>query len=466
MKPFQASLADQLDQWCDAGAAHIVETDDVVVVADLDSLRAQALVSLLTVGGWPVSIYDSTEEEVGTGGIQPDFGPFVVRFEKPKFEQARVVTRAGLSTWLEGESPAGVLQVAQISAPIETYTMALAPWGDRYDYEPMPMAANPRHFVKEVGNSRLVVQDLGPWVLREGARSGYGDPAIKQWRDRSASVLVHSVADEVESDGSFLFRGPPTLKFRRPERLTERMTEDDFCALHEMARWTYASEAEAETRRSYIAAEIGRTAFSEDDDPAALAKIAARRALECARIAHQVGVQKISLDTMKALADLRKAVSDETARLSESARQLAGSVTGALFTGIAVMAARLSMNLASRAFDFAVVGIAVVLLLYVAALVVSGWVFLDLQRRLRSDWRQRLYRYLPEAEYRQLVTAPAQSAERAYRTAAWMAVTIMILLALLMTAIAFPEEPLKAVKWVAGLTGTGFAPAPAAPGGH
>lgn len=58
--------------------------------------------------------------------------------------------------------------------------------------------------------------------------------------------------------------------------------------------------------------------------------------------------------------------------------------------------------------------IAAIVALYLIAVTLSGWQYLTLQKRLRAQWRQRLYRFIPNEDYIAMVTTPAKQAERPY----------------------------------------------------
>ena len=147
-------------------------------------------------------------------------------------------------------------------------------------------------------------------------------------------------------------------------------------------------------------------------------------AWESAQIAYQMALADTSRDTLKVLGDLRKAISDETAKLSDQARQLATSVAGALATGLGLVAARIAV----KASPGVVAAIMVVVAIYVAAVIISGWQFIVLQRNLRQAWQPRLYRFLPDGEYKRMVTDPAQRAERAFSYTAWLGGFAVLLL--------------------------------------
>ncbi|TIV70763.1 MAG: hypothetical protein E5V79_06450, partial [Mesorhizobium sp.] len=88
-----------------------------------------------------------------------------------------------------------------------------------------------------------------------------------------------------------------------------------------VATWVYENDRELENRHGLLAAEVARTSF-RDGDAQALAGVLGT-AFEGARIAYNFGVTQQSKDTLKALGDLRKTVSDDATKLSETTRTLA-----------------------------------------------------------------------------------------------------------------------------------------------
>ncbi len=137
------------------------------------------------------------------------------------------------------------------------------------------------------------------------------------------------------------------------------------------------------------------------------------------------------------MSDLRKAVSDEATKLSDTTRQLATAVAGALFGGIALIVARLTVPTPGAPLSVAIALIGIVLALYVAAMIVTGWTFMKLQGDLRSEWRSRLYRFVPESDYQALVETPAKSAEDGFKTAAWISIVMTGLLFVAFFVVAF-----------------------------
>lgn len=447
MSQFEITLADKIDLWAAEGHVLVTEAAGRISLRRLQAGHVQELIRLMAFENWDFEIYDETEERVSEASIADGFPPFRASITIPNDAAARVLTKTGLKGRLQqvDAEPDTVIRLPSLSAPIDTFRLRLAPWNDDTAFEAVALVANPRQFVRETGDIRVVASDLGPWVLRSEARiKDFADSRVKIWAEMSASRLLHSLADDVASDGSFTFRGPPALQFDLFSDISH-VSIEGFHGLHDLVRWVYESQTEAESRKVFVAGEIIRSSYSGHDS-VQIAEVSGSL-LYGARIANQLGLQKISIDAIKAMSELRKAVSDEATRLSEATRSLANSVAASLLAGIGVIAARLSVAVSGQAVDFAVVAVAVVSFMFVAAVALSGWRFLSIQRQLRSEWRERLYRYLSPEEYERMVVSPAVAAERIFQYAAWASLLCALLNSTALYLAAYPTHAASVWRW-------------------
>lgn len=81
-----------------------------------------------------------------------------------------------------------------------------------------------------------------------------------------------------------------------------------------------------------MANDIARSAGGNGDDLQVLLNNLSD-SLEGAKVAYQVSLSDLGRDMLKTLADLRKAVTEETAKVTDATRQLVTSVSGALAIG-------------------------------------------------------------------------------------------------------------------------------------
>lgn len=434
MEPWLKELGRTLDGWAAQRRVILTESDKSVVVGGLSAVDAMKLVRAAAQHALPIVIEDATAAVVGPGDVAAEFEPFKVSLDKPAKPAnfSAVLTDTAFRDWLSRPPESNVLWSAQLSEAFETQNVRFAPWGDTSAFEPTQQPSTARKVVRESGSVSVVPGDLRSWLLNEGSEPPWDDTA-KIWIDIAAQSLFRSLCNEVEADGVVMFRGPPVVRYSANRLASAVMTAAGFAALQAASRWVFQTDREVETRHGLLTAELARTNVGSSD-AALLFEVGSAPALEGAKIALQLGLHKLSLDSLKALADLRKAVADETAKLSDATRQLATAVAGALFAGIGIITARLTMAINGPIVAAAILILGVVLCAYVAAVIVSGVQFVGIQRDLRSQWRERLYRFLPEAEYEAMVSKPAAKSERAFKTAA---VISGILAALLLCAVVF-----------------------------
>jgi hypothetical protein len=190
------------------------------------------------------------------------------------------------------------------------------------------------------------------------------------------------------------------------------------------AIWVYENDRELENRHALLAAEVARTSL-RGGTLTDLAQTLAP-AMESAKIAYNFGVTQQSKDTLRALADLRKAVSDDTAKLSETTRSLSAAVIGAVFGHIGLVVARLSLSATAPYVREAALIVAWILAIYVGGMMGSGFHYIS-QRQLRQNWRQKLYRFLSAGDYAAMVDLPAARAERAFKIASAIGALMVVL---------------------------------------
>lgn len=335
-----------------------------------------------------------------------------------------ILTRTGLAAALVRPGLGGRVWLHALHQAFETHSVRFAPWGDATAFATADDAApSPRKFVRVLDDGTRFPDDLGRWLLRdpESAIAGRG---IDPWRRMAIERLSQAVANEIEPDGNLLFRGPPATRFTPSAGALVEASGLE--ALQKAARWVFENPREAENRHGLFSAEVARTALS-GGTATDLASIS-RTALEGAKIAYNFGVTQQSRDTLKALSDLRKAVSDETSKLGENTRSLATAVAGSVVANLGIIIARLTMPATSNWVPVAAITIGLVLAIYVGSIIWSGAHYLGLQSMLRTEWRQRLYRFLDDDEYERMVSTPVAKAEKGFWIACCIAAVMTVLL--------------------------------------
>ncbi|PYE42636.1 hypothetical protein DFI02_106211 [Rhizobium sp. PP-F2F-G20b] len=393
--------------------ANLLEGPQSVAVSNLGAEQARGLASVCRSGAFTCSIADEAGTRWDEDDVDEGFAPFRLVIGKPTNENGIlcVLTEHGFRTMLaEPDHGEPRWWVAGLQAPIRTWSTLFLPWGESLPkLDPIP-TKNPRYFVREYSAERSAPNSVGRWLLRDPERDlGVSDACRDRWAEVASDALTLCLPNEIDPEsGALKFRGPSRLVLERPssEQMAEFVTGRGFLLLQNAIAWVFENERETETRHTLLAAELARSAALNRSTTAVLEENL-YSALEGARIAYEMHLMSVGNDTLKALADLRKAVTEEIGKTTEATRQTSAAVASALAVGLGLLAAKTTATV-SPGLVMALMCVAVVYVLMVA---VSGGLHVFFQRKARRSWQERLYRFLPKIEYKQLVTDPITSSE-------------------------------------------------------
>lgn len=409
-----------LDNWIDDGRAQVLEGAANVTVTGLTVALAQELFAALVALAWPRELFDAAQEPAGVDDLDEDMGPFRLTFVKPAAGvDTRMLTRSGFTEALKGET-LGVWQLAFCNASFSSGLASFSPWGQGDVFAPATETKSPLDLVREGSEARLVPADVRKWLVRGRVNSElWQDAAFAIFASLSAPALLRSLASEVVGPSALVFNGPPRLNLALPGDVLDKLGLVGFTALLKAVAWVYEDRSSAEQRHALFAAEAARSITRAEPIGEAFAS-AGSDILEGARLSFQLSQSEISREAIKAQGDLRKSIADDTAKAAEGTRTVAGAIAVAIATGVGLVAARTT----TTAEPWVLSLVAAIVGLYLAAVAISGWMHLGLQRRLRSQWRNRFYRFIPADDYKAMVTDPAKDAERPYHVMAGIALVV------------------------------------------
>ena len=441
-------LAEQLDVLAAQANAHINEGEESITVSNL---RADATLRVLAtcVGlGWECSVFDEEQTPTEPGNIVEDFEPFRLTLRKPDHAEQTldILTSVGLSQWLEKGHEATRWRIAGLSKPLFTQVRQYSGWAlpavnsAAAAITTAPVTKSPRALVRESGALKIVPGDIRPWLLLDQAQFDLNEPFHKLWAMKAFDALVHTLANEIDPvNHSLIFKGPPKLILQPPQSTAITIQEfgmDAFLQLQTAAHWVYENTREAEVKHSLLAMEIARSG-RENGHAADYLKANLPTSLESAKIAYQMSLSELGKDTLKSLGDLRKAITEETAKATDATRQTITAVSGALAVGVGLVAARLSTTINPWLINM----VMLIATGYIGLIVYSGWSFISLQRELRKDWQPKLYRFLPQDEYNKMVAAPAKKSERVFTYSAAIGLGAVIAMFVGVSIFSFVSEP-------------------------
>lgn len=442
------ALAERLSALATQANAHIHESDDSVTVSNLCADATLAIFATCLELGWACAVFDQENNPTEPENIVEDFEPFRVTIQKPHRpdETLNILTSAGLLHWLDKGHDAIRWRIAGLSKPLSTQLRLYTKW-EIPDVDSTttavvvsPVTKSPRALVRDLGSLKVVPVDIRAWLLKDHSQFDLDDPVHKLWGAKAFDALVHALANEIEAESnSLVFKGPPKLILQPPnstEDTVQSFGVDAFLCLQTVADWVYENSREAEIKHSLLATEIARSGRDNGSADYYL-KANLPVALESAKIAYQMSLSELGKDTLKSLGDLRKAITEETAKATDATRQTITAVSGALAVGVGLVAARLSTDINPWL-------ISMVMLIatgYIGMIIYSGWKFISLQRELRRDWQPKLYRFLPRDEYQKMVAIPAKKSEKVFKCSAVIGMVAVIVMFLCLTIFSFVGGP-------------------------
>jgi hypothetical protein len=194
-------------------------------------------------------------------------------------------------------------------------------------FAPIEMLADPRKFSQDFTGAETVVPDLRAWIeVSPPCETG---ATYEVWKALAGRRLLAALADRVSGIATALeyyFGGPPSCSVV----LDDAEIDGLFERLKNGASWVFVEgQRDTDTRHLLLANEWARS--YRKDKPGEIGD----GAVESAKGAYSAYVKAGSKETLKAIADLRKAVVDETQKISQRAQDLAG----AMWKDLAVAAA-------------------------------------------------------------------------------------------------------------------------------
>jgi hypothetical protein len=419
-------LAERLDTWFSTEGVSVTENGDRLTVRQLSGLRALELLGLLDEAALPIIQVRDAGGPLERAHVDEGSRNVQVQADLPAAPAGveRILTLAAFRESLRRDALPGRIWVRHLARPFETLSARFGPWGDGEREAPVSTCSTPLKVMRALGPYDAVDADLCRWLLADPETFETPESsAYLVWRARAGLALARSIANEIEHNGDLLFRGPPLSRFN--VTVEHDLPQSEFMNLQRAVRWTYANSHELEQRHTLISAEIARVAL-RSGDLQNLAEVAGP-ALDGARIAYAFGVQQQSRETLKALSDLRKAVLDEAAKLTDITRGLVAAVAGAVLGGVGLMVARVALPNTGVFVRSAALLLGLVLVLHVLGTIISGAMFVSFQKSLRKQWRSRLYAFLGDTDYKTLVTDPVAKAEKAFWVSAGVGATLTTL---------------------------------------
>lgn len=309
-----------------------------------------------------------------------------------------------------------VIWVAADFRPFETFSSLISPWnGPRVRANPVEPPERPRKLVRDLTGLRTP-EDIGPWLLISAPSAS--SPVYSAWTRVASSRLAAALPSEIRRNGGseeVVLKGPRSAPIPCANPSGTEL-EALFPLLNDAAHWIYPVRREAETKFQFlnnhlsIAWQEGRTW------PAGAAGVLIS-SLASAKEAYAFYLQDQSKDALKTLGDLRKALQEEVAKAQTATRDLLTSLWRDVAIAGVVLALKsptFSQISASEVLRWVTLGTAILLSLSLVVTIVSNARFNGIADKGRRDWRARLYAFMSEEDWQNLVEQPIGKGRRTY----------------------------------------------------
>lgn len=424
------ALAELLDTLASEHGVWINETPDCVLTSRLDACCAGRLATAVERLGWCYQLVDSANNPFTLASLDDDFAPYRLTLHKvpPRDDGALyLLTATGFSDTLDRGHPADRWRLARLEHSFTTQGRAYGNWQAPLSFNKAAETQPPRTLVRETAANRRVPEDIRFWLLAQHSHIDMTDPLHSIWASKAFDALTRALANELGADsGALMFHGPPALRLPACDLPPAQLPQIDplgFSQLQSAAQWVYELSREAALRHSMLSAEIAR-AGREPCEPARYFAAHLANALDSAKTVYQLYMSGLGIDTLNSLTALRGSVCDDAARTTEATQQALTKVAAALGVGLTVIATRISSDIS----PWLVFAAMLVACIYCFIELWAGWRLIQIRRKARDAWHPRLYRFLPSADYREMVTAPTEHSECVYLWSTGVGFLMVVLL--------------------------------------
>lgn len=415
------------------------------VAGVLDRAALEAWQRIADGGDWlQVSCVDESEDLVRPEDVlEGDRVRLSIRYDAGA-HAAYVFTPEGWRSFLLGErAPYGVsvVRLAFDDAAFATDGFDVEPWfgPPRPETPPEPSPdTGPRRQVRCQASNLMAPRSIRPWLLK--GEAPVGSVGYETWRGIATDMVVRSLPTELYRDDTVArvaLSGQPPRRIDLGEAPTG---PDTFAILQRAAAWVYTQGSDIEVRHTFLTSELAREWSPGQTFGAGLPDRLAT-ALDSASLVYKAHLRTGSKDILKALADLRKTLSDEVQKLMQQTRDLSAGVWRDVAVVIGLNALRAATDMTKAPVDagklsWVYVMVAGYVGLSYAMSVRTNARFLKATEDSRLAWRSKLYAFLDEEDYKALAKRPLDDAVAAYRTTQrWTtAVVGLVILGLLYVA--------------------------------
>lgn len=330
-------------------------------------------------------------------------------------------TLAGFEHWLLQFSAGQAIDarrlcvwVAASFAPFASYQHAIRPFGaDRSLPTIEQLPEKPWKLVRDMTHA-YTPASISPWLVLQPPSAD--SEVYAAWAAVATRNLAFCLPAEIRGEGTdveAILRGGRSLPVAIRNVAWNLRDHERF---NEACSWVYGTPREAETKFQLLNNHLAVNWVQGTDWPEGARQVLAN-SLAGAREAFAFYLQDQSKEAVKGLGELRKGLQEEVARTQAATRDLLSSVWRDFTIAGLVLALKtpgIPVTVDARLVQWLYTATAILLLVSVSVSGVSAFCFNALTNASRKDWRNKLYSFMSDQDWSQLVEHPIRAGRKVF----------------------------------------------------
>ncbi len=326
--------------------------------------------------------------------------------------------------------------------PFASYSAWYLPWEKSAPYKIPEWSGfdNPLKITRDLTATGKIPNDLRPWLLYHAPE--YSSNVLELWKVKSCRKLCYAIPSEIETQGDAIFACSKGDRLRKIEfhSDSENPWYDAFDVVHDCAIWLYSSKQESESKHSFLNCHLS---LEWNDSTLWPDKDKITTALTNARQAYSLHLKGVSKEYFAQLVGLKKTLQDDVDRFHNNVQKLTNALWRDFIIALAVAVIKFSPKDTNFSHSAVIIIVTIILIYVSVSLIVmlySNAKFIKITKLNREKWHKRLYGFIEENEYQELVTKPLEKAINTYKDVRAVVFMLYVLILLFLLNMIVPID--------------------------
>ncbi len=340
------------------------------------------------------------------------------------------------------EKPYIACRVFEIESPVETLKSILLPWSSNSPIEQLQQVSEiPR--THELADAILPKQLGHLTVLKKPLRSSR---ELDMFVCKSARYISLTLASESRhtagsSNDSVALRGVVSREIEIEKEIS-KISKETAWSIHKAVCFAYSSLRESEIRHQILVNELARCWPPGETWYRGLS-VVLNEAMECTHRAYATHLHEASLEAQRSMADLRKALTEESGRIIAMTSTMISSLWKSFVLVAGAIAAGVLKPDETSGEWLTIIAVVLIVTMFVGQLLVNLRSIGNSTKSLQ-EWKSRIYFAVSESDFSELMEKPIRRERRTHTTVAVLVGTLNLLL--IWAAFMYPTEKRESAK--------------------